>query len=61
MALQSPFKMGYLGVKAASDVLKGNKVEKRIDTGVAMLTGENIDQPAMQELLTPDLDKWLSD
>ncbi|MBN2302398.1 MAG: substrate-binding domain-containing protein [Lentisphaerae bacterium] len=59
LALQSPFKMGYLGVKTAVDVLKGKPVEKRIDTGVSLLTIENIAQPEMQQLIAPDISRWL--
>ena len=39
--------------------LKGEPVEKRIDTGVHMATRENMTQPEMKQLLTPDLSKWL--
>ncbi len=57
LALQSPFNMGYLGVKAMVDALNGKTVSKRIDTGVVLLTRDNIDTPEMQALLTPDLSK----
>ncbi len=59
LVLQDPVKMGYLGVKAMVAHLKGEKVEKRIDTGVHMVTPENMEQPEMKELLAPDLAKWL--
>jgi ribose transport system substrate-binding protein len=61
LAQQNPFKMGYLGVKTAVDAIKGQKVEKRIDTGVEMLTKDNLDKPEMQELVKPDLAKWLKE
>jgi ribose transport system substrate-binding protein len=61
LALQNPFKMGYLGVKTAVDVLKGGKVEKRIDTGIEMVTKDNLDKPEIQELVKPDLAKWLKE
>jgi hypothetical protein len=32
-------------------------VPKRIDTGVQLVTGETMDQPAMRALLQPDLSK----
>jgi ribose transport system substrate-binding protein len=51
--------MGYLGVKTMVDHLQGRPVEKRIDTGVHVVTRENMGQPEMKELLTPDLSKWL--
>jgi ribose transport system substrate-binding protein len=51
--------MGYLGVKTMAAHLKGEKVEKRVDTGVVLVTRENMGQPDVKDLLTPDLDKWL--
>ena len=51
--LQSPFNMGYLGVKTMVDSLMGKPVEKRIDTGVALVTPENLDDPKIKELLQP--------
>jgi ribose transport system substrate-binding protein len=55
LALQNPVRMGYLAVKTMVQNLKGEKVQKRIDTGVAMITPENMDQPENKELLQPDL------
>ena len=59
LVLQNPMKMGYLGVKTMVAHLKGQPVEERIDTGVALITPENMDEPASQELLNPDYDRWL--
>jgi ribose transport system substrate-binding protein len=55
LVLQDPMKMGYLGVKTIVAHLHGGKVDKRIDTGVTLVTRENIDQPAMKDLVEPDL------
>lgn len=55
LVLQNPFKMGYLGVKAIVDHLAGRQVEKRIDTGVYLITPKNMDEPQNKELLNPDL------
>ena len=57
--VQDPIKMGYLGVKAMVEKLKGQPVEKRIDTGVVLATQENMEQPEIKELLNPPLDKYL--
>jgi ribose transport system substrate-binding protein len=57
LILQDPVKMGYLGVKTMVEHLRGNKVETRIDTGVNLATPENMNQPAMQQLLKPDLSR----
>ncbi len=52
LVLQNPFKMGYEGVKTIVDKLAGKTPERRIDTGVELLTKENMDSPKMQPLLT---------
>lgn len=59
LVLQNPFYMGYRGVKTMVDHLKGQQVEKRIDTGVAMITPENLDTPASRELLHPPIQQYL--
>ena len=58
LVLQNPFKMGYLGVKTMVAHLNGQSVEKRIDTGVVLVTKDNMNDPELKEVLTPDLDKW---
>lgn len=43
-AVQKPFMMGYLGVKIAHDLAKGATLETDIiDTGVTIVTKENVD------------------
>jgi len=59
VVLQNPFRMGYLGVKAMIDHLRGQKVEKRIDTGVAIVTPENLSDPKSQELLHPPIEEYV--
>ena len=59
LVLQDPMRMGYLGVKTLMSHIKGEKVERRIDTGVRVVTRDTMDQPEMKELLKPDLAKWL--
>jgi ribose transport system substrate-binding protein len=59
IVLQDPVRMGYLGVKTLVDHIKGAKVERRIDTGVRIVTRETMDTPEMKELMQPDLKKWL--
>ena len=41
--VQNPYKMGFDGVQMAFDILNGKKVERLIDTGVNVVTLENID------------------
>ena len=59
LIIQDPVKMGYLAVKTLVSHIKGEKVEKRIDTGIHIATRENMEEPVMKELLKPDLSKWL--
>ncbi len=51
LVVQDPFKMGYEGVKAIAAFRKGQPVEKRIDTGVTVITKESLDDPKIKELL----------
>jgi ribose transport system substrate-binding protein len=60
LVIQDPVKMGYLGVKTMVQHLRGEKVERRIDTGVGVATRAIMDVPAMKERLSPDLSQWLS-
>lgn len=59
LILQSPMKMGYLGVETMVKHLRGEKVDSRIDTGVYLVTAENMSQPEVAELLNPPLQKYL--
>jgi ribose transport system substrate-binding protein len=42
--VQNPYQMGYQGIDAAVKVLTGQKVEKQIDTGVNIMTKDNVSQ-----------------
>jgi ribose transport system substrate-binding protein len=53
--------MGYLAVQTLARHLKGEKVEPRIDTGATLVTKDNLDKPEIQELVLPDLKKWLKE
>jgi ribose transport system substrate-binding protein len=50
-AVQGSFQMGELGVNAVADILAGTPVTDFIDTGVVMVTKENIDTPVAQNVL----------
>jgi ribose transport system substrate-binding protein len=52
--LQNPIRMGYLSVKTMVEHLRGGKVEKRVDTGVAIATPENLEDADIRALLHPD-------
>ncbi len=50
-AVQGSFQMGELGVNAIADILAGKEVTDFIDTGVVMVTKDNIDTPVAQNVL----------
>lgn len=50
---QSAYNIGKFGVEAAAKVVKGESIDKRIDTGTSMVTSENVDK------VQADLDKIL--
>jgi ribose transport system substrate-binding protein len=60
IVVQNPFRMGELGVKTMIDHLQAKQVEKRIDTGVMLVTPENLDTSDAQQLLHPPLGKYLN-
>jgi ribose transport system substrate-binding protein len=53
LIVQNPFKMGYEGVKAAIKARHGEAIPKRLDTGVAVVTMRNFNDPDIQKLLFP--------
>ena len=59
LAVQYPVLMGYLSVTTMIKHLQGTKVENRIDTGVVLVSPENMEQPEIKDLLNPPLDKYL--
>jgi len=61
LVVQNPLLMGYMGVMTMVKSLQGEKVEKRIDTGVVLATPENMDQPQIKELLRPPIDQYLKE
>ncbi|HEX2443165.1 MAG TPA: substrate-binding domain-containing protein [Vicinamibacterales bacterium] len=60
LVVQDPVRMGYLSVKTMVQHLRKEKVERRIDTGVHLVTRDRMDEPEMKNLLSPDLSKWLA-
>jgi len=51
LIVQNPFKMGYEGVRAAVKAVHGEKVPRYTDTGVAVVTKENLNTPEIKSLL----------
>ncbi len=53
LVVQNPYKMGSLGVKTLVDHLEKKQVLPKISTGETLVTPENMDSPAIAELLQP--------
>jgi ribose transport system substrate-binding protein len=51
--------MGYLGVRTMVESLQGKPVNKKIDTGVMLVTKDNMESPEVKALLHPPLDQFL--
>lgn len=51
IAVQGSFQMGELGVKTIADLLAGQEVEEFINTGVVVVTADNIDDDEAQNVL----------
>jgi ribose transport system substrate-binding protein len=59
LVLQDPVKMGYLGVMTAVSVLRHEAVPASIDTGVGLVTRENMGDPEISALIHPPLAEYL--
>ena len=51
--------MGYLAVKTLVDKLGNKPVEARTDTGAQVVDRDNLKDPAVREIVKPDLTPWL--
>jgi len=60
LIVQNPILMGYGGVMTLVSHLNGDKVEKRIDTGVTLITQENMYEKDQALLLNPPIDEYLN-
>ncbi|MGK3966693.1 substrate-binding domain-containing protein [Sorangium sp. So ce118] len=61
LVVQDPFTMGYQAVKTMAAHLRGERVERRIDTGARVVTRQDLDDPAVKEIVKPDLARWLGE
>lgn len=61
LVLQNPFKMGYLAIRTLVESLRGKAVEARTDTGSQLVDKQNLSDPAVREIIKPDLAKWLGE
>ncbi len=51
--VQKPFNMGYLGIRAVADLMRGKKLPRFINTGSVDITVQNMFLPENQKLLFP--------
>ena len=51
LVAQNPYKMGYLSVKTAVAVIRGEKFEQRVDTGCELVTKANLETEAVKAIL----------
>ena len=52
---QNPVNMGYLSVKTMVEHLQGKAVPKTVDTGVVMVTLDNLHTPEIQAVINPTI------
>ena len=59
LVVQNPLRMGYEGVMTAVSAIRGETVAPRIDTGVVLVTAQNMNSEAVRPLLHPPLAEYL--
>jgi ribose transport system substrate-binding protein len=59
LVVQNPMQMGYDGVKTVVNHLMNRPVSDRIDTGVTLVTPENVQDSTIQQLLSPPLSEYI--
>ena len=58
--VQDPFNIGYTAVKTMAAKLRGETPERRIDSPVKVVTGENLTTLEIDRFVHPDLAKYLN-
>jgi ribose transport system substrate-binding protein len=51
LLIQDPFRIGWLGVKALLEKLNGGTPPPRVEIPAQLVTAENVDSPAIQEMI----------
>jgi ribose transport system substrate-binding protein len=59
LVVQNPFRMGYEAIRAVALNLAGETPAKETDTGSNVVTREDLKKPEIQNLLFPDVKKYL--
>lgn len=61
LVVQNPMRMGYEGVMTIVRHLQQQPITSQIDTGVMLVTPENLEQAEIQELVHPPLAEYLGE
>ncbi|MGY8690539.1 MAG: ABC transporter substrate-binding protein, partial [Verrucomicrobiales bacterium] len=61
LIVQNPLDMGYQGVLGVIAKLGGKEFPRRLDTGVGLITKENMNDPTPSKLLNPPIDEYLGE
>jgi ribose transport system substrate-binding protein len=59
IVVQDPFRMGYESIRIVALRLKGHAFPKRQDSPAVLVRRQDLAQPAIRALLSPDLDQYL--
>ena len=59
LVVQDPFQMAYVGLKTLIDNRAGRKPPRRIDLPPTLVTHDNLTEPKIEQLLNPDIQKYL--
>ena len=59
LVVQDPFQIGRLAIETVLQALRGETPPKRIDTGIHVVTMDNLETPEIEKLLRLDLGKYL--
>lgn len=60
LIIQDPFRMGQTATDQAVNAIRGRKVDKAIFLPPKLVNASNLNEPAVQAQLKPDLQKYLS-
>jgi ribose transport system substrate-binding protein len=61
LVVQNPFKMGYESVRAIGTKLAGQTPPPEVDSGATLVRAEDLEKPAIRELLFPDIGQYLKE
>lgn len=59
LIVQDPFNIGYVAVKTVVQKLRGETPAKKVDLPARLVAAADLEKPGIQQLLRPDLGKYL--